>query len=567
MLKALVFTTLIFILMFPIIPKAQDLLNGPECVTFDTLYNRYLVSNYTDGKIVAIDTHGVQTVFATGLGHAYGNHIKDSVLYVSTGHSIVGLHLSDGSQIFYVAIASSNQMDGVTTDTSGFLYVVDNNFANFSLEKIWKVDLSDGSYSTFLSASTSNLAPGMQAIIFDSTDNRILLAGYSGNAPIQAISLPDGTVTDLVTTPTGWMDGITRDGAGNTYITDYQAGDIYMYDSNFTDPPELISSGHDGPSNIGYNIRDNILAIPNFDGDRVDYVDMKVRFIADTTVGDVPFDVSFDGKSVLPVDSWNWDFGDGEYSDQQFPLHTYQNGGMYNVTLEIESGGQVYTETKMEYVIALADSLRGGDVQCNPGDNIEVLIYGRNTTPVDYLNIPLEYAGSLGIVYDSFSTAGCRSEFLDTARTILYDPSARHITFRVYNETGSTAPALDAGSGPVLKVYFTVSASASPGQTAEIVLDGYGSQLPRFTSTIIGYTYPTPSPGVVSLLSLCGDINDDGNINILDITYMINYLYKDGPEPPSSEAADVDNSGTLNILDVTYLVNYLYKSGPDPFCG
>jgi hypothetical protein len=30
---------------------------------------------------------------------------------------------------------------------------------------------------------------------------------------------------------------------------------------------------------------------------------------------------------------------------------------------------------------------------------------------------------------------------------------------------------------------------------------------------------------------------------------------------------DVNNSGTINILDITYLINYVYKGGPEPDCG
>lgn len=65
---------------------------------------------------------------------------------------------------------------------------------------------------------------------------------------------------------------------------------------------------------------------------------------------------------------------------------------------------------------------------------------------------------------------------------------------------------------------------------------------------------------------LCGDPNVSGGVNILDVTYIISYLYKGGPEPVPMQSADVNNSGSVNILDVTYLISYLYKGGPAPAC-
>ncbi len=42
--------------------------------------------------------------------------------------------------------------------------------------------------------------------------------------------------------------------------------------------------------------------------------------------------------------------------------------------------------------------------------------------------------------------------------------------------------------------------------------------------------------------SFCGDLRRDGNINILDITYLINFMYKQGPQPDPPQSADVDHS-------------------------
>ena len=64
----------------------------------------------------------------------------------------------------------------------------------------------------------------------------------------------------------------------------------------------------------------------------------------------------------------------------------------------------------------------------------------------------------------------------------------------------------------------------------------------------------------------CGDSNGNGTVNALDITFLINFLYKHGPAPNPTQAADVNHSGNLNALDITYLINFLYKHGPAPNC-
>jgi Zinc carboxypeptidase/Immune inhibitor A-like, MAM domain/Dockerin type I domain len=64
----------------------------------------------------------------------------------------------------------------------------------------------------------------------------------------------------------------------------------------------------------------------------------------------------------------------------------------------------------------------------------------------------------------------------------------------------------------------------------------------------------------------CGDANGDKVVNIKDITYLINYLYKGGPIPDPIQAGDANGDGIMNIKDVTYLINFLYKEGAIPVC-
>jgi len=61
---------------------------------------------------------------------------------------------------------------------------------------------------------------------------------------------------------------------------------------------------------------------------------------------------------------------------------------------------------------------------------------------------------------------------------------------------------------------------------------------------------------------ICGDTNDDGTVNLLDITFLISYLYSVGTAPESVNASDVNGSGTINLLDITALILSLYQGGP-----
>ena len=85
----------------------------------------------------------------------------------------------------------------------------------------------------------------------------------------------------------------------------------------------------------------------------------------------------------------------------------------------------------------------------------------------------------------------------------------------------------------------------SPGQTTvNVVTDSNG----RLATT---------SFTVVVTQGLRGDVDNDGKLNIADVTALINYLLTQNVDGVNLWAADVDNSGNININDVTSLINYL----------
>jgi hypothetical protein len=71
--------------------------------------------------------------------------------------------------------------------------------------------------------------------------------------------------------------------------------------------------------------------------------------------------------------------------------------------------------------------------------------------------------------------------------------------------------------------------------------------------------------------AICGDINEDGVVNIGDVIDCINYLFKYSspvwrPISCPKNLADVNSDGIINIGDIVYLVSFLFRGSLEPTC-
>ena len=78
------------------------------------------------------------------------------------------------------------------------------------------------------------------------------------------------------------------------------------------------------------------------------------------------------------------------------------------------------------------------------------------------------------------------------------------------------------------------------------------------TIMLICMFLPTMAFGTI----ICGDVNDDGKMNVGDPAYLITYLYGNGSSPDPLCSGDANGDEAVDLLDVVYLVNYLFKGGP-----
>ena len=281
--KQLIRSFFVFILLTSCL-HSQNLLSGPECVSYDSLHNRYLVSNWNNGNIVAMDSAQNQSYFLQRSGHALGNCIAGNTFYVSIGNTILGVDLDDPTDtVMYLPVAGTTQMDGMTVDDNNNLYVVASIIA-----KIYKVDLQNQNYSEFVSSGISSRP---QDIVYDRKFNRLLVCSWFEDSPIQAISLEDSSLTDLVATPLGNCDGLAIDDSCNYYFSSWTTNSIYSYDTTFTNPPLLGSAGHNGPSNICYNSKDKIIAVPSFNSNAVKFISLYPVAVRESSMTPGNFDL------------------------------------------------------------------------------------------------------------------------------------------------------------------------------------------------------------------------------------------------------------------------------------
>jgi hypothetical protein len=191
-----------------------------------------------------------------------------------------------------------------------------------------------------------------------------------------------------------------------------------------------------------------------------------------------------------------------------------------------------------------------------------------NDEPLTGLAVNLEWDGGAVLTVDLTN-----SNFTDRLDTIFWNANVRHAnangvnpdTFQFYGwRTSPESIALLPGRGPVITITLTPQ---SPGEADFQLVSWRNKSQSLLVTEDRAAVLPVFSGGHITVLPyLTGDASHDGVIDIGDVVYLINYLYKNGVAPDPLESGDANCDSVVDVSDVVFLINYLFKDGPAPSC-
>lgn len=141
--------------------------------------------------------------------------------------------------------------------------------------------------------------------------------------------------------------------------------------------------------------------------------------------------------------------------------------------------------------------------------------------------------------------------------------------YKLYYDTDSSEPPYEG----VASIYG-VPSSADVGNDTMYTLTGLFNDT-MYYITVTAYDVSGNESGfspVTTVVPTCcqgrrGSIaSSDDAVDISDLVYLIDYMFRDGPEPACLQEANVngDASAIPDISDLIYLIDYMFLGGPAP---
>jgi PGF-pre-PGF domain-containing protein len=216
------------------------------------------------------------------------------------------------------------------------------------------------------------------------------------------------------------------------------------------------------------------------------------NFTGTPASGTLPLTVRFTDQSTGFPTSWNWSFGDGNYSAVQSPGHTYASAGIFTVSLTATNAAGSSTLTRTGYIT----------------------VSGSPVPPAaSFTGTPTSGKAPLNVGFTDLSTgspSGWNWSFGDGSYSTAQNPSHTYQVNGIY--TVSLNATNSAGSTTATRAdYITVSPSppVSPAPTSS------DSDAPRFVPSTGGATETGAKAGERITVLFAGNLEADDSVPVV----------------------------------------------------
>jgi hypothetical protein len=117
------------------------------------------------------------------------------------------------------------------------------------------------------------------------------------------------------------------------------------------------------------------------------------------------------------------------------------------------------------------------------------------------------------------------------------------------------------GDGTLLNINFQIQNSAPVGTFIPITFqtDPASGHYNAYTDTTgLTFVQPPTISGWIYTDMISGDANSDGILDVGDLVYLLNYLYRSGIPPCPLSLGDFNHDSEVNVSDVVALINHLF---------
>ncbi len=263
----------------------QGAFKTPESVRFDPTDDVFFVSNINgppsekdnNGFVARVRAEGGEIdslMFIAGgrggvtLNAPKGLAITGDTLWVTDIDAVRAFDKKTGRAIASYPVRGAVFLNDITTGPDGALYITDtgirinaSGMSHPGPDRVFKLTRS-GEVSTALQLDS---LVGPNGITWDEANQRFIVVSFAGNTILGW--KPGDSAATTIATGTGQFDGVERLGDGRILVSSWADSSIYVLDGS-----ALVRAvpGVASPADIGVDTKRNRVAVPLFEGNRVE---------------------------------------------------------------------------------------------------------------------------------------------------------------------------------------------------------------------------------------------------------------------------------------------------------